>query len=56
MIAIKNFSAVVLAAILLTKIHSYPQAQMIEKLGPSINWLGKSEIILIVLPHLKNKQ
>ena len=31
MIAIKNFSAVVLAAILLTKIHSYPQAQMIEK-------------------------
>lgn len=31
MIAIKNLSAVVLAAILLTKIHSYPQAHMIEK-------------------------
>ena len=31
MIAIKNLSAVVLAAILLTKIYSYPQAQMIEK-------------------------
>ncbi len=31
MIAIKNLSAVVLAAILLTKIYSYPQALMIEK-------------------------
>ena len=46
----------VLAAILLTKIHSYPQAHMIEKTRVIHDLAWRSEIILIELPQVEHKQ